>query len=70
MQYRLWSNLQVQNETNAKNLKLKIAENQQTETDAIAYCLCEKQLLFQLGINEPTSSKDREIKDGANAHRR
>ena len=55
------SNLQVQNETNGKNLKLKIAENQQTERDAIAFCLCEKQLLFQLGIHEPTSSKYREF---------
>ena len=57
LQYRLCSNLQVQNETHVKNLKLKIAENQQTERDAISYCLCEKQLLFQLGIHESTSSK-------------
>ena len=61
MRYRLCSNLQVQNETNVKNLKLKIAENQQLETNAIAYCLCEKQLLFQSGINQPASSKYREF---------
>ena len=34
-------------ETNVKNLKLKIAENQQLEKDTIAFCLCQKQLLFQ-----------------------
>ena len=57
LQYRLCSNLQVQNETHVKNLKLKIAENQQTEKDAIAFCLCEKQLLFQLGIINNSEGK-------------
>ena len=55
MRYSLCFNLHVQSETNMKNLKLKIAENQQLEKNALAFCLCEKQLLFQEGINEPSS---------------
>ena len=37
--------------TRNKNLKLKVAENQQMEKDADAYCLCQKHLLFQSRIS-------------------
>lgn len=40
-------NTRSQFKTILKNLKLKIAENQQMEENALAYCLCVKSLLLQ-----------------------